>query len=85
MTGAGGSTHWSAAHRPVDFFDVKGLVEAVAGWSRDGGRSLLGLEVIVGNYRAIRAYERLGFTDTGQRVPHPTLPVLTEQLMTRPA
>ena len=31
VTGAGGSTHWSAAHRPVDFFDVKGLVEAVAG------------------------------------------------------
>ena len=30
LTGAGGSTHWSAAHRPVDFFDVKGLVEAVA-------------------------------------------------------
>ena len=30
MIGAGGSTHWSAAHRPVDFFDVKGLVEAVA-------------------------------------------------------
>ena len=31
VTGAGGNTHWSAAHRPVDFFDVKGLVEAVAG------------------------------------------------------
>ena len=31
LTGAGGNIHWSAAHRPVDFFDVKGLVEAVAG------------------------------------------------------
>jgi len=61
------------------------LVEAVAQWSREGGRPTLGLEVIVGNHRAIRAYERLGFTDTGQRAPHPNLPVLTEQLMTRPA
>ena len=31
LTGAGGGGHWSTAHRPVDFFDVKGLVEAVAG------------------------------------------------------
>jgi ribosomal protein S18 acetylase RimI-like enzyme len=61
------------------------LVEAVAQWSRASGRPRLGLEVIVGNDRAIRAYERLGFTDTGQRAPHPTLPVLTELMMTRPA
>jgi RimJ/RimL family protein N-acetyltransferase len=61
------------------------LVEAIARWSREHGRPLLGLEVIVGNERAIRAYERLGFTDTGQRAPHPTLPFLTEQLMTRRA
>jgi ribosomal protein S18 acetylase RimI-like enzyme len=61
------------------------LVEAVAAWSRDGGRPTLGLEVVVGNYRAIRAYERLGFTDTGKRAPHPRLPVLTEMLMTRGA
>ena len=31
LTGAGGAAHWSAAQRPIDFFDVKGLVEAVAG------------------------------------------------------
>jgi phenylalanyl-tRNA synthetase beta chain len=30
MTGSGGTAHWSATHRPVDFFDAKGIVEAVA-------------------------------------------------------
>ena len=30
LTGGAGP-HWSAAQRPVDFFDVKGIVEAVAG------------------------------------------------------
>lgn len=61
------------------------LVEAVGHWSRAQARPLLELEVIVGNDRAVRAYERLGFTDTGRRAPHPTLPVLTEMLMSRPA
>jgi GNAT superfamily N-acetyltransferase len=61
------------------------LVDAVADWSRAQGRPLLGLQVIAGNDRAVRAYQRLGFVDTGRRVPHPTLPVLTEQLMVRPA
>jgi phenylalanyl-tRNA synthetase beta chain len=31
LTGSGGAAHWSATHRPIDFFDVKGLVEAVTG------------------------------------------------------
>jgi ribosomal protein S18 acetylase RimI-like enzyme len=61
------------------------LVEIIAAWSREGGRPLLALEVVTTNERAIRAYERLGFTDTGQRAPHPTLPFLTEALMTRAA
>jgi ribosomal protein S18 acetylase RimI-like enzyme len=43
------------------------------------------LEVVVGNDRAVRAYERLGFTDTGLRVPHPTVPTFTELRMTRTA
>ena len=43
------------------------------------------LEVVVGNDRAVRAYERLGFVDTGVRVPHPTVPTLTELQMRRPA
>jgi GNAT superfamily N-acetyltransferase len=61
------------------------LVEAVAEWSRDCGRPELMLEVVVGNDRAVRAYERLGFTDTGVRVPHPVIPALTELQMRRSA
>jgi GNAT superfamily N-acetyltransferase len=61
------------------------LVEAVAGWSRATGRPELMLEVVVGNDRAVRAYERLGFTDTGVRVPHPVIPALTELQMRRAA
>ena len=61
------------------------LVDAVAEWSRASGRDELMLEVVVGNHRAVRAYRRLGFTDTGIRVPHPILPALTELQMRRPA
>jgi predicted GNAT family acetyltransferase len=61
------------------------LVEAVAAWSRACGRPELMLEVVVGNDRAYRAYQRLGFVDTGVRVPHPTVPTLTELQMRRPA
>lgn len=61
------------------------LVEAVAAWSRECGRPELMLEVVVGNERAVRAYERLGFADTGVRVPHPVVPALTELQMRRAA
>jgi RimJ/RimL family protein N-acetyltransferase len=61
------------------------LVEAVAKWSVAAGRSELMLEVVVGNDRAVRAYERLGFTETGVRVPHPVIPALTELQMRRRA
>jgi RimJ/RimL family protein N-acetyltransferase len=61
------------------------LVEAVAQWSREAGRPELMLEVVVGNDRAVRAYERLGFADTGVRVPHPVTPMLTELQMRRRA
>ena len=61
------------------------LVDAVAEWSRAMGRPRLELEVVVGNDRAVRAYERLGFTDTGRRSPHPTIPVLSEMVMARAA
>lgn len=64
---------------------LAGLVEAVARWSRAAGRPELLLEVMVDNHRAVRAYERLGFLDTGVRVPHPTMPVRTELQMRRPA
>jgi predicted GNAT family acetyltransferase len=61
------------------------LVDAVAQWSIAAGRRELMLEVVVGNDRAVRAYERLGFTDTGIRVPHPVTPTLTELQMRRHA
>jgi GNAT superfamily N-acetyltransferase len=59
------------------------LLEAVAAWSRGCGRDQLMLEVVTGNGRAVRAYEKLGFEDTGERVPHPVLPALTELRMRR--
>lgn len=61
------------------------LIDEVAAWSRAARRPELLLEVVVGNDRAVRAYERLGFTDTGVRKPHPTIPTLTELQMRRPA
>ncbi len=61
------------------------LIEGVAAWSRECGRPELMLEVVVGNDRAYRAYRRLGFVDTGVRVPHPRLPALRELQMRRPA
>lgn len=64
---------------------LRSLVECVADWSRAAGRPELLLEVVVGNDRAVRAYERLGFTDSGVRMPHPTVPTLVELQMRRPA
>ncbi|TDC26641.1 GNAT family N-acetyltransferase [Micromonospora sp. 15K316] len=61
------------------------LVDAVAAWSRACGRPELMLEVVVGNDRAYRAYQRLGFVDTGVRVPHPTVAAMTELQMRRAA
>jgi GNAT superfamily N-acetyltransferase len=61
------------------------LIDGVAAWSRSCGRPELLLEVVVGNDRAYRAYQRLGFEDTGVRVPHPTIPAMTELQMRRPA
>lgn len=59
------------------------LIDAVAAWSRECGRHELMLEVVTGNNRAVRAYEKLGFSETGERVPHPVVPVLTELRMRR--
>jgi len=71
------------AHRGSGVLDD--LVEKVADWSRSVGRPELMLEVVVGNDRAVRAYQRLGFVDTGIRVPHPVIPALTELQMRRDA
>jgi predicted GNAT family acetyltransferase len=61
------------------------LIDAVAAWSVAAGRPELLLEVVVGNDRAVHAYQRLGFVDTGVRAPHPTVPQLTELQMRRRA
>ena len=37
------------------------------------------------NERAVRAYQKLGFVRVGDTVAHPTIPVLREQRMVRPA
>lgn len=59
------------------------LIQAVAEWSRAARRHELMLEVVVGNNRAVRAYEKLGFEDTGERAAHPVIPALTELRMRR--
>ncbi|WP_091198738.1 GNAT family N-acetyltransferase [Micromonospora narathiwatensis] len=64
---------------------VGALLDEVAAWSRACGRPELMLEVVVGNERACRAYQKLGFVDTGVRVPHPRIPALRELQMRRPA
>jgi GNAT superfamily N-acetyltransferase len=61
------------------------LLDAVGEWSRDAGRPTLELEVVTSNARAIKAYGRAGFVDTGIRSRHPTIPVLTEMVMSRAA
>ncbi|MFY1634502.1 GNAT family N-acetyltransferase [Solwaraspora sp. WMMB335] len=61
------------------------LIDAVGAWSRSVNRPRLLLEVVVGNDRAVRAYSRLGFVDTGARLPHPSVPTLTELQMRRAA
>jgi ribosomal protein S18 acetylase RimI-like enzyme len=61
------------------------LMDNVGAWSRAAGRHTLELEVVTSNTRAIRAYRRLGFVDTGRRARHPTIPVLTELVMRRDA
>jgi ribosomal protein S18 acetylase RimI-like enzyme len=60
------------------------LVERCAAWGREQGATALRLEVHEGNARAIRAYEKLGFGDTGERTPYPLDPGGLELLMERP-
>ncbi|HWH00578.1 MAG TPA: GNAT family N-acetyltransferase [Pilimelia sp.] len=71
------------AHRGTGLLGA--LVDAVAAWSRAVGRHTLHLEVVNGNDRALRAYLKLGFVETGEIVPHPRIPVLTERRLRRPA
>lgn len=60
------------------------LVERCAGWAREQGAAVLRLEVHEDNPRAIRAYDKLGFVDTGERTPYPLDPGGWELLMERP-
>lgn len=71
------------AHRGTGVLNA--LVEAVADWSRAAGRPTLMLEVVVGNDRAVRAYQKVGFAENGVYQPHPRIPTLIELQMTRPA
>ena len=64
---------------------LEGLVESVAAWSREVGRATLELEVVTTNTRALRAYQRLGFACSGEPVPHPTIPVMSEHVLIRRA
>ncbi|GAA2520437.1 hypothetical protein GCM10010201_17450 [Pilimelia columellifera subsp. columellifera] len=61
------------------------LVEPVAAWSRGAGRGRLRLEVVDGNDRALRAYQKLGFVVTETGLPHPVIPGLTETRLRRAA
>ncbi len=61
------------------------LIAAAADWSRSAGRPELVAEVVESNQRALRAYLRLGFTDTGVRNPHPRYPDLYERVLSRRA
>jgi GNAT superfamily N-acetyltransferase len=97
LVGHAGGQRWSTDRNTTVIFAVyvtpscrgtgvlERLIEGVAAWSRAAGRSRLLLEVVTGNDRALRAYQRLGFQDSGERVPHPTVPVLTEMRLYRPA
>lgn len=61
------------------------LLAAVSAWSQSCGRATMILEVAEQNPRAMAAYRRLGFTETGRSRPHPVYPEVTELEMTRRA
>lgn len=57
------------------------LIEAVKAWALGAGYPMLGLGVTTGNAPAIALYERLGFTDNGERHPLRDDQYLTIQIM----
>jgi ribosomal protein S18 acetylase RimI-like enzyme len=61
------------------------LVQRIAEWSIEHGRPGLVLEVARENPRAVAAYEKLGFTATGESRPHELYPEITELVMVRTA
>ncbi len=60
---------------------IEALLEAAAQWARGRGWTELVLEVHVDNGRAVAAYERCGFTRTGEITEHVNG---TEYVMSRP-
>jgi ribosomal protein S18 acetylase RimI-like enzyme len=59
------------------------LLEATARWAAAHDFGVLFLWVTESNAAARRLYERCAFTDTGERAPLPSDPVLTEIRMSR--
>ena len=59
----------SPSHRGRDLGVLAALVARIEDWARDRGGTLA-LHVHEDNPRAIRAYERLGFTPTGATFPY---------------
>ena len=60
------------------------LIDAVAAWAQNRNATSVHLWVSETNKRAIRLYERCGFTVTPERQPLPSNPTLGEVGMTRP-
>jgi GNAT superfamily N-acetyltransferase len=58
------------------------LIDAVVGWAREKNATSVHLWVTETNSRALRLYERCGFTVTDERQPLPSNPVLAEVGMT---
>jgi len=73
---------WVApAHRRLGIGRL--LVHAVLAWAHMRSARTLQLMVTCNNAPAIRFYQRLGFTMTGQTEPYPNDPALIEYEMTR--
>jgi len=62
---------------------VELLVDGLAGWARVQGARVLRLQVHEASGRARAAYARLGFVDTGERVPYALDPAATERVLER--